>query len=71
LAEQYDTDNLALCPDCLISDPQPAPDGRYPSRCPNCDGVLRDWSDRNGITTLTQRIDAVRDRLDAIRSRLV
>jgi hypothetical protein len=68
LAEQYDTDNLARCPDCLISYPQPTPDGRYLSRCPNCDGDLRDWADRDGITTLAHRLEIIQRRLTEHRA---
>ena len=69
-AEQYDTDSLVVCPDCLISYPQPEWGATYSERCPHCGGVLRDWPGSDGIIMLATRLQSIRDRLGTRLSRI-
>lgn len=56
----YDLRNLRTCHTCALVYPLP-PDGEsFASRCDYCFGTVLEWPDRTTVSTLAERLNAIR-----------
>jgi hypothetical protein len=61
----YDDEHLIVCDTCQIIYLKEGPNALLQYRCPHCDGMIIDWTDRASIKPLTRRLDDIRQRLTA------